>query len=49
MPTTCHDCLSVNKMKKTDTTPALTGYKVHKGFVGQGEEGRPENPKGQSM
>lgn len=39
----------VNKMKKTDTSPALTGYKVHKCFVGQREEGKPENSKGQSM
>lgn len=39
----------VNRMKKTDTIPALTGYKVHKYSVGQGEEGKPKNPKGQSM
>lgn len=39
----------VNRMQNTSTTPALTGYKACKCSVGQGEEEKPENPKGQSM
>lgn len=36
----------VDRMNKTDTTAPFKRHTVHKYSVGQGAEGKPDNPKG---